>query len=94
MVRRFPDLFGHSECGRTTELSRMLRLHLWTYRACWGGALLFKAMAGILILANLDEFAKIRKNRGRHWLAVGIGYDAVKTRGFRLTPVAIDFSDP
>jgi len=40
---------------------------------------------------SLPQSAKIV---GGFWLLGGIAYDAVKTRGFQLSPAAIDFSEP
>jgi amino acid transporter len=40
---------------------------------------------------SLPKSAKIV---GGFWLLGGIAYDALKTRGFRLSPAAIDFSEP
>ncbi len=43
------------------------------------------------IWMSLPRSAKIV---GGCWLLGGIAYDAIKTRGFSLTPAAIDFSEP
>ena len=42
------------------------------------------------IWMSLPKSAKVV---GGLWLAGGIAYDAIKTRGFRLTPAAIDFEE-
>ena len=45
----------------------------------------------LAIWLNLSMPAKVA---GSIWLVIGLLYDAVKSRGFRRTPVVIDFNDP
>jgi len=45
----------------------------------------------LVIWLSLPLPAKIA---GGIWLLIGALYDAIKSRGFRVQPVPIDFSDP
>jgi hypothetical protein len=45
----------------------------------------------LIIWLSLPTPAKVA---GGAWLLIGLLYDAVKSRGFRVMPLVIDFSDP
>jgi len=44
----------------------------------------------LIIWLNLATPAKIA---GAVWFVVGVSYDAILTRGFRVNPVSVDFTE-